>query len=40
MQLHLFAERPEAVTIWMMDQGIRHDITTRRVKMNAERVLE
>ena len=40
VQLHLFAERPEAVTIWLMDQGIRHDVTTRRVKMNAERVLE
>jgi len=40
VQLHLFAERPEAVTIWMMDQGIRHEVTTRRVKMNAERVLE
>jgi hypothetical protein len=40
VQLHLFAERPEAVTIWLLDQGIRHDLTTRRVKMNAERVLE
>ncbi len=40
VQLHLFAERPEAVTLWMMDQGIRHEVTARRVKMNAERVLE
>ncbi|HEY4342317.1 MAG TPA: hypothetical protein VGM97_20430 [Steroidobacteraceae bacterium] len=40
VQLHLFAERPEAVTIWLMDQGIRHEVTARRVKMNAERVLE
>jgi hypothetical protein len=40
VQLHLFAERPEAVTIWMLDQGIRHEVTARRVKMNAERVLE
>jgi hypothetical protein len=40
VQLHLFADRPESVTLWMMDQGIRHDVTTRRVKMNAERVLE
>ena len=40
VQLHLFAERPEAVTIWLMDQGIRHEVTTRRVKMGAERVLE
>jgi len=40
VQLHLFAERPEAVTIWLIDQGIRHEVTARRVKMNAERVLE
>jgi hypothetical protein len=40
VQLHLFAERPEAVTIWLMDQGIRHEVTARKVKMNAERVLE
>jgi hypothetical protein len=40
VQLHLFAERPEAVTIWLLDQGIRHEVTARRVKMNAERVLE
>jgi hypothetical protein len=40
VQLHLFAERPESVTMWLMDQGIRHEVTARRVKMNAERVLE
>jgi hypothetical protein len=40
VQLHLFAERPESVTIWLLDQGIRHEVTARRVKMNAERVLE
>ncbi len=40
VQLHLFAERPEAVTLWLMEQGIRHEVTSRRVKMNAERVLE
>ncbi|HEX3836508.1 MAG TPA: hypothetical protein VHW25_06030 [Steroidobacteraceae bacterium] len=40
VQLHLFAERPEAVTIWLIDQGIRYEVTARRVKMNAERVLE
>ena len=40
VQLHLFAERPESVTIWLMEQGIRHEVTARRVKMNAERVLE
>ena len=40
VQLHLFADPPEAVTIWLIDQGIRHEVTARRVKMNAERVLE
>ncbi len=40
VQLHLFAESPESVTIWLMDQGIRHEVTSRRVRMNAERVLE
>jgi hypothetical protein len=40
VQLHLFAESPESVAISLMDQGIRHEITARRVKMNADRVLE
>ncbi len=40
VQLHLFAERPEDVTLWFLEQGIRHEMVTRRVKMNAERVLE
>jgi len=40
VQLHLFADSPESVAISLMDQGIRHEITARRVKMNAERVLE
>jgi len=39
VQLHLFADSPESVAISLMDQGIRHEITARRVKMNAERVL-
>ncbi len=40
VQLHLFADTPEFVAITLMDQGIRHEITARRVKMNADRVLE
>ncbi|HTX23162.1 MAG TPA: hypothetical protein VMD03_00765 [Steroidobacteraceae bacterium] len=40
VQLHLFADSPEAVAISLMDQGIRHEITARRVRMNADRVLE
>lgn len=39
VQLHLFADRPESVAILLMDQGIRHEITERRVKMHADRVL-
>jgi CBS domain-containing protein len=39
VQIHLFADRPESVAIKLMDEGIPHEITERRVKMNAERVL-
>jgi len=40
VELHLFADSPESVAFSLMDQGIRHEITARRVKMNADRVLE
>jgi hypothetical protein len=40
VQLHLFADNAESVAFSLMDQGIRHEITARRVKMNADRVLE
>lgn len=40
VQLHLFADTPESVALSLMDQGIRPDLTARRVKMNADRVLE
>jgi hypothetical protein len=40
VQLHLFADSPESVALSLMDQGIRHEVTARRVKMNADRVLE
>ncbi len=39
VQIHLFADRAESVAIKLMDQGIPHEVTERRVKMNAERVL-
>jgi hypothetical protein len=39
VQLHLFAERAESVALKLLDQGIPHEVTERRVKMNAERVL-
>ncbi|MGH8150401.1 MAG: hypothetical protein ACRETB_10580 [Steroidobacteraceae bacterium] len=40
VQLHLFADSPESVAWSLTDQGIRHEVTARRVKMNADRVLE
>lgn len=40
VQLHLFADSAESVAISLMDQGIRHEVTARRVKMNSDRVLE
>lgn len=39
VQLHLFADRPESVTIKLMDERIPHEVTEHRVRMNAERVL-
>jgi hypothetical protein len=39
VQLHLFADRAESVTLKLMDEGIPHEVTEKRVKMNAERVL-
>ena len=38
VQLHLFTERAEAVTLKLLDQGIAHEITERRVKLTPERV--
>jgi len=38
VQLHLFAERAESVTLKLIDQGIPHEVTERRVKLNAERI--
>jgi hypothetical protein len=40
VQLHLFADSAESVAISLMDQGIRHEITARRVRFTADRVLE
>jgi hypothetical protein len=39
VQLHLFADRAEEVTLKLMDDEIPHEITEKRVRMNAERVL-
>lgn len=39
VQLHLFADSAEAVSFCLMDRGIDYEVTERRVKMNADRVL-
>jgi hypothetical protein len=38
IQLHLFADRSENVTLRLMDQGIAHEVTERRVRLDAERI--
>jgi hypothetical protein len=38
VQLHLFAERAESVTLKLLDEGIRHEVTERRVRFDAEQV--
>ncbi len=38
VQLHLFADRVESVTLKLLDEGIPHELTEKRIKLNAERV--
>jgi hypothetical protein len=38
VQLHLFADRLESVTLKLLDEGVAHEVTERRVKFNAEHV--
>jgi predicted nucleotidyltransferase len=38
VQLHLFAETVESVTLKLLDEGVPHELTERRVKLNAERI--
>lgn len=38
VQLHLFTDTAESVAIKLMDEGIPHEITEKRVRMNADRV--
>jgi hypothetical protein len=37
VDLHLFADRAEAVMLKLMDHGIRHELAERRVKMFTDR---
>ena len=39
VQLHLFTDNAESVGLKLIDAGIAHEVTERRVKMNAERVV-
>ncbi|HWZ64458.1 MAG TPA: hypothetical protein VNX02_15670 [Steroidobacteraceae bacterium] len=38
VQLHLFADRAETVTLKLLEAGIVYEVTERRVKLDAERV--
>ncbi len=37
IQLHVFADTPEYVALKLIDRGIAHEITERRVRLDAER---
>ena len=39
VQLHLFADRAESVVLRLIDLGLAHEATERRVRMSPERVL-
>ena len=38
IQLHLFADRPEYVALKLIDRGVTHEVTQRRVRLDAERI--
>ena len=38
IQLHLFADRPENIALQLMERGVPHEITERRVRLDAERI--
>lgn len=40
ISLHVFSDSPEAVSFALMDAGIPYKIIERRVRMNADRVLQ
>ena len=39
VQLHLFADCAESVVMRLIDQGLAHEVTEKRVRMSPERVL-
>jgi hypothetical protein len=38
IQLHVFTDRAEDIALQLIDRGIAHEITERRVRLDAERV--
>lgn len=38
IQLHLFADRPENITVQLIDRGVAYEVAERRVRLDAERV--
>ncbi|HET7756880.1 MAG TPA: hypothetical protein VFK87_06465 [Steroidobacteraceae bacterium] len=38
VQLHLFTDQAESVALKLLDEGIAHEVTERRVKLDVERV--
>jgi hypothetical protein len=38
IQLHVFADRPEYVALQLIDRGVEHEVTERRVRLDAERI--
>jgi hypothetical protein len=38
IQLHLFTDTPEHVALQLLDRGVAHEITERRVRLDPERV--
>jgi hypothetical protein len=39
VQLHVFADRAESVAFRLMDQGVPYEVSEKRLKLNADRVL-
>ncbi|MGA3158133.1 MAG: hypothetical protein ABSE43_11225 [Steroidobacteraceae bacterium] len=37
VQLHLFAERAETVALRLLDRGVEHEVTERRLRLDAAR---
>lgn len=40
VQLHVFADRAESVAFHLMDQGVPYELSEKRLKLNAERILQ